>query len=45
MGRVKKTQDTLFVLRRDLDKNCEDMLRSVAAHKEKVVKLNSLVNP
>ena len=45
MGRVKKTQDTLFVLRRELDKNCEDMLRSVAAHKEKVVKLNSLVNP
>ena len=45
MGRVKKTQDTLFVLRRELDKNCEDMLRSVAAHKEKVVKLSNIVKP
>ena len=39
MKQIKKTQDVLFVLRRNIDKNCEDMLRSVAAHKDQVRKL------
>ena len=39
MKQIKKTQDILFVLRRNIDKNCEDMLRSVAAHKDQVRKL------
>jgi hypothetical protein len=43
MGLVQNTQNTLFVLRRDIDKNGEDMLRSVDAHNEKVNKLNHIV--
>jgi hypothetical protein len=39
MRQIKKTQDNLFVLRRNIDKNCDDMLRSVAAHKEQVSKM------
>ena len=43
MSRIKNTKDTLFVLRREIDKNGEDMLRSVAAHKEKVSKLTHVM--
>lgn len=44
MGCIKNTKDKLFVLRREIDKNGEDMLRSVTAHKEKVSKLTHIVN-
>jgi hypothetical protein len=42
LRQIKKTQDNLFVLRRNIDKNCEDMLRSVAAHKEQVNALSAI---
>jgi len=44
MGRIKKTQDVLFVLRRNIDMNGEDMIRSVAAYKEKIDNLIRVVN-
>ena len=44
MGCIKNTQDKLFVLRRELDINGEDMIRSVAAYKEKMDNLIRVVN-